>query len=136
MQTIRLLLIMLLGACAPIVPATTPPQLAHTPGALVIVTDTTFDAGDFVVEYPSTWRVVKSSIAAQEHIQAVFVAPDDSTVTITQVDDMSDTTNVDEQFITLDNDVIVQVLVQPVDEPDAQFSDIADRLIDSIRPGS
>ena len=41
------LLCVVMGACAPLVPATTPPQLAHTPGAFVVVTDKTFDAGMF-----------------------------------------------------------------------------------------
>lgn len=123
----------ILSACAPLVPATTPPQLEHTPGAFVVVTHETFDAGEFVVDYPSSWRVVKTSIAAAEHIQIVFVAPDESTITLTDVDDVNDTPDENEQFITLDNAVIVQALIDPTEDADAMFFEQADNLINSIR---
>lgn len=135
MQKILLFAVIILGACAPIVPATTPPQLEFTPGAFVTVTDETFDAGSFVVDYPSSWRVVKSSIAEAEYIQVVFVAPDESDITLTEVETASDSTNPDEQFITLDNDVVVHVLVKPSDDVDAHFTDLSEQLIASIRAG-
>jgi len=131
-QLIAYFCLLILAACAPLVPATTPPQLEHTPGAFVVVTDSIFDAGTFVVDYPSSWRVVKSSIAATETMQVVFVAPDESTITLTEVTSADDS-NPDEQFIPLSNDVVVQVLIQPSDDPDEQFTDIADHVVDSIR---
>ena len=114
-------------------PATTPPQLEHTPGAFVVVTDEIFDAGVFRVNYVPSWRIVKSSIAEADYIQVVFVAPDESTITILQVENAGEPTGDDEQFITLENDVVVQVIVDPSDEPDDSFEEAAQRLIDSIR---
>ena len=49
--------------CAPLVPATQPAQLRHTPGAFVMVDHESFDAGAFQVEYPQGWRIIKSSTA-------------------------------------------------------------------------
>ena len=113
---LRLILFaMLLGGCAPIVPATAPPQLEHTPGAFVAVTDNFFDAGLFRVDYPKSWRVVKTSIAAADHLQVVFAAPDSSAVTLTQADAAGDDTS-GERFVVLDNGVILQVRIQPADD--------------------
>ncbi len=58
-----LCLLLLVVGCGPLVPATQPPQLAHTPGAFVVVDAETFDAGVFRVAYPQGWRIVKSSTA-------------------------------------------------------------------------
>lgn len=124
----------LLSACVPIVPATTPPQLKHTPGAVVVVTDGTVDAGVFRVDYPQSWRVVKTSIAATPLMQVVFVAPDESTITVTQTESVSESIGDDEQFITLDNGTIIQVLVMPSDDVEDNFSALAEQLIASIRP--
>lgn len=76
----------LLLGCMPIVPATQPPQLAHTPGAYVVVDDTTstYDAGVFRVAYPQGWRIVKTSIASTPDMAVVFVSPDEqSTLRLT-----------------------------------------------------
>jgi hypothetical protein len=70
------LLLIALTACQPLVPATTPPQLEHTPGAFVSVTDDSYDAGVFRVRYPEGWRVVKTSIAGAP-MEVVFVSPDE-----------------------------------------------------------
>ena len=107
--------VMLLGGCAPIVPATAPPQLEHTPGAFVAVADNFFDAGRFRVDYPKSWRVVKTSIAAADHLQVVFAAPDSSAVTLTQADAAGDDTS-GERFVVLDNGVVLQVRIQPADD--------------------
>jgi hypothetical protein len=134
MSYLRLIIfVALLGACAPIVPAKTPPQLAHTPGAFVVVTDDTFDAGIFSVDYPQSWRVVKTSIASTPFIQVVFVTPDDSSITLTQTETTDNSSNADERFITLDNDVVIQVLMTPSDDADENFNDLAKQLISSIR---
>ncbi len=137
MSYLRIIFLSLvLGACAPIVPATTPPQLEHTPGAFVVVTDETFDAGTFRVDYPQSWRVVKTSIASTPLIQVVFVTPDESSITLTQLEAVSDTANDDERFITLENDVIIQVLIELSNDVEDTFVDDADQLINSIRPST
>ena len=68
---------LLMSACQPLVPATTPPQLQHTPGAFVSLTADSYDAGVFRVRYPEGWRVVKTNIAAAP-MAVVFVSPDDT----------------------------------------------------------
>lgn len=124
---------LLLNACGPIVPATAPPQLQHTPGAFVTVTETRFDAGLFQVDYPKSWRVVKTSIAADHRLQVVFAAPQGSAVTLTQTDVPSDD-DAPEQFIHLDNGIIIRAQIQPAADPDAAFATAAQKLIASIRP--
>ena len=134
MSYLRLIFLSLvLAGCAPIVPATTPPQLEHTPGAVVIVTENSFDAGVFQVDYPQSWRVVKTSIAASPLIQVVFVAPDKSAIILSQSESVGDSSGEDEQFITLDNGVIIQVLVTASDDADDNFDALAEHLISSIR---
>ena len=123
-----ILLIMLLSACAPVVPATAPPQLEHTPGAFVVVTDKLFDAGLFRVDYPKSWRAVKTSIAADDHLQVVFAAPDGSAVTLTQVDSAGD-----EPFVDLDNGIILQIQIQPAGSHAAAFVSDAEKLAATIR---
>ncbi len=68
--------IFLIAACTPLIPATTPPQLQHTPGAYVVIDERTLDAGIFQVTYPAGWHVVKNSIAAAP-LSFVLVSPDD-----------------------------------------------------------
>ena len=134
MSIIRYIVLCLsIGACAPIVPATTPPQLEHTPGAFVVVTNDTFDAGIFRVDYPQSWRVVKTSIASTEWIQVVFVSPDESSITLTQMETVSNSTSDNERFITLDDGTILQVLIAPSKDADDTFTQRADQLIASIR---
>lgn len=64
-------------ACTSLVPATTPPQLAYTAGAPVVVTDDMYDAGVFRVRYPQGWTVVKNSVAGAP-MSAVLVSPDET----------------------------------------------------------
>jgi hypothetical protein len=70
-------LTMLIAACVPQIPATTPPQLQHTPGAFVVVDEHVYDAGVFRVAYPAGWRIVKSSVASAP-MEVIFVSPDDA----------------------------------------------------------
>ena len=128
-----IILSLLIGACAPLVPATTPPQLQYTPGAFVVVTNETFDAGVFRVDYPQSWRVVKTSIASTAFLQVVFVAPDESSITLSQTKTVSNSTRDTERCITLDNGVIVQVVMKPANNADDTFNDLATQLIASIR---
>lgn len=132
MRTLIFIIVIFSTACAPLVPATTPPQLEHTPGAFVVVTDSTFDGGNFIVDYPASWRVVKSSIAEADTIQVVFVASDENTITLTEVVNAGNDSE-NEQFITLSNDVVIQVVIERADEPDAVFDTYATHLIESIR---
>lgn len=83
MRWLLLGLLLTLSACAPLVPAKTPPQLAHTPGAPVQISEQIYDAGTFQLRYPAGWRVVKLSEAGAP-MTAVFVStaenPDDALI--------------------------------------------------------
>lgn len=71
LSVISLLILCAVG-CLPIA---TPPQLTFTPGASFVVTDETFDAGVFRVNYPQGWRVITGQASAPP--SAIFAAPDD-----------------------------------------------------------
>ena len=124
-------LLLLLGACAPLIPATTPPQLQHTPGAFVSITATRFDAGLYRLDYPSAWRVVKSSTADTPLLQIVFVAPDQSSVTLTQIANIASAEH--EGVLTLDNGIVLAVHIQTAQDDALGFASQAEQLIASIR---
>jgi hypothetical protein len=65
-------LILLLAAC---IPARTPDNLRDTPGPAVVVTDRSYDAGTFTLQYPGGWRIVTGPAGAPTSV--VFVAPDE-----------------------------------------------------------
>ena len=67
-------LLLLLSAC---VPAQVPPQLAHTPGPPITITEDTITTDVFTVRYPRGWRVVKLSIAGAPPWLA-FISEDDT----------------------------------------------------------
>jgi hypothetical protein len=69
---------LVLVACTPLLPATTPPQLQHTPGVMVVVAQDTITVGELRVNVPPRWRIVKSSLAAAP-LAVVLVAPDEQT---------------------------------------------------------
>lgn len=77
MRSIRLsiaALLLLLAAC---VPAQVPPQLAHTPGPPITITEDTITTDVFTVRYPRGWRVVKLSVAGAPPWLA-FISEDDT----------------------------------------------------------
>ena len=119
-----------LAACAPLAPATAPPQISHTPGAAVIVTDRTFDAGDFRLEYPPTWSVVKASPATERNLRVVFVAPDGGSVWLSQIESLE--APADEHLI-LPNGVFLTLSIKAAEKPSARFAAQARQLIASIR---
>lgn len=121
------IVILCASACSPLAPAATPPQLRHTPGAFVTVSETRFDAGIFRLDYPSTWRVVKLSTAESNYLRVAFVAPDQSVVTLTQVEDA------DENLIRLENGIALIVGIDASGSPSNSFSTAAERLVNSIR---
>lgn len=74
---------MILSACQSIVPATSPPQLSHTPGASLTITDNHIDAGWFTLDFPDGWRVVTN--IAIEPLHFTLVSPDDEMFIIVEV---------------------------------------------------
>ena len=119
-----------LAACAPLVPATVPPQINNTPGAFVSVTDKTFDAGLFRLEFPRSWSVIITSQAYYGHIQVIFMAPDGGIVSLHQVESADSTAD---EYRILTNGVILRVAIEAAEQPSEQFSAQARRLISSIR---
>ncbi len=119
-----------LAACASLVPASPPPHIKNTPGAYIVVTDKTYDAGQFRLEYPRAWSVVKSSQATYHLQQAYFLAPDGGYVFLEQVDSMD--AAADEHRL-LPNGVILKLSIEAADPPSAQFAAQARQLISSIR---
>ncbi len=79
MRSFILLCMLLCAGCAPLIPATVPPQLSHTPGTFITIDDQFVGTTLWRIRYPDGWRVVKISIAA-EPVRFVFVSPDDQMV--------------------------------------------------------
>lgn len=75
------LFVLLVSGC---VPAITPPQLAHTPGAPVIVTANRYDAGAFSAVYPDGWRVITSPAGAAPSV--IFASPDNCALIVLGVE--------------------------------------------------
>ena len=119
-----------LAACASLVPASAPPHIKNTPGASVIVTDNTFDAGLFRLEYPRTWSIVKTSEAASPHLVIYFLAPAGGHVFLQQVEPADYSAD---EHMALPNGVILKLQVAAADPPSAAFAAQARRLIASIR---
>jgi hypothetical protein len=83
MRRFWLVFLLIMGACAPIVPATIPPQLDDTPEAVTFSIDgNRIYTSLFSVEYPPDWKVVKSNPASQP-LSIVLVSPEsDMTITL------------------------------------------------------
>ena len=62
-------------ACQSIVPASVPPQLSHTPGAPLVITENRIEAEWFSLAYPDGWRVVTN--IAEEPLRLILISPDD-----------------------------------------------------------
>lgn len=71
---------LLLAGCGSLVPAATPPHLAHTPGPPVMLTGSIYEAGAFSLRYPPDWRIVTG--AAASPAWAAFVSPDEKAVLV------------------------------------------------------
>ena len=126
-----LVVVLLLSACSSLVPATTPAQLQHTPGPFFTISETQFDAGLFRLRYPSTWRVVLLSPANAPLIRVVFVAPDQSTVGLTQVETQA--ASAAESLLQLADGVALRVEIQAAEGATESFALQAEKLISSIQ---
>lgn len=96
----------------------------------MVVTDKTFDGGNFRLEFPRSWSVVKTSQAYYPHLHVIFLAPDGGRVLLQGVDSTS--ADADEYRI-LPNGVILMLSIEPADPPSAAFMAQARQLISSIR---
>jgi hypothetical protein len=134
------LMVALLVGCAPLVPATVPPQLAHTPGPFVTIGPDQLITPDYHLSYPLGWRVVKLNTAAQppafvivspdDAVQiaiglqaAEAIAPSEGTISISITDEVR----------TLPSGPVHVRLVAPT-ERQAEAQAHLRRLLDSLRP--
>jgi len=132
------LLLLIFAACAPIVPATTPPQLQHTPGAPITISETRLDGGAFQVAYPAGWRVVKGNPAG-EPLRATFVSPDETMLIFISVDSQADFTPPDNhravstQLIDLPDGGSVAIAGSAAPESWARFETLFEKVAASLR---
>ncbi len=120
----------ILTACAPLAPASVPPQLSHTPGAYVAITEGHFNAGSFQFDYPSSWRLIKHGAASDEGMHLILKAPSGGEVSIRVVETESD---VDGEFIRLAKGVLLLATVSAADDSASDLAAMSDRIIRSIR---
>lgn len=72
-----LLILLTATTCTSLVPAKTPVQLDHTPGAFISIDEERIHAENFAFSYPQGWRVVKINPAI-EPLRFVLVSPDET----------------------------------------------------------
>ena len=141
MRFIRILVLLSIAACTPLIPATTPPQLEYMPGAFVTLDDDYFDAGIFRVDYPDGWRIVKTSVATAP-LEVVFASPDNGmTIRIIEGNTPHPESTVVPgqherwQWVELSDDVTLTVIgYAPVESKDV-FDSVFDSVIASIHSG-
>lgn len=127
--------LLLLTGC---VPARTPPQLEHTPGAYIALDGTRYDAAHFSVHYPDGWRVVKLNTAAEAD-RVVFAAPNElSTITVIDgalQDFQSDPAKkTDLRSITFDDGRLITIIGAAPEEQWEDFQRIFDQVVTTIVP--
>jgi hypothetical protein len=127
-----------LTACQSPIPATTPPQLQHTPGEFISLTADSYDAGVFRVRYPDGWRVVKTNIAAAP-MDVVFVSPDDAlTIRLSEAafdpPDTDDNTFIRFEQHTL-NGLTLYAYAEAPRSRRAELQLLFRRVLASVRPG-
>ena len=120
----------LITACAPLAPASAPPQLQHTPGIPVVVTENHVDAGIFRLDYPPSWRVAKLSPAAAERIELAIIAPDGGSVSLAQ---LTAPVTGGGRTKKLKNGVILHIAIKPAESPSVDFASRVEKLVTSIR---
>ena len=128
---VLLLVAGLLAACSSLVPATAPPQLQHTPGAYIIISNGHVKTSRYQLEYPKSWQLVKQSASDADNLQLDLIAPDGGRVTLLEVDSAGAAER--SGVIPLAEDSFVQVIVYPADESDAAFASQVEQLVSSIR---
>ena len=141
MRFLWIFVVLCITACTPLIPATTPPQLEHTPGAFITVDDDTFDAGIFRIDYPDGWRIVKTSVASAP-LEVVFASPDDSmTIRILSWSEPYLEVTVEPglherwERVELADDLTLTVIGEAPIETQAEFDTLFDRVITSVTTG-
>jgi hypothetical protein len=120
------------------IPADTPPQLAHTPGTPVVITQDRVEAAHFSAVYPPGWRVITSP--AELDSSLIFAAPDNCALIIlatTPINppDLADcpgeSISSEMQSIEMGTDTIYTALIVSA-ESQAAVTPIFNRVLESI----
>ena len=90
------------------VQATTPPQLAYTPGVPVVIANGHYESAAFSVRVPDGWRVITPAADAPPSV--IFVSPDDTALML-----ISSTPIGEPPRPNVENDVPLQTAVREVD---------------------
>lgn len=120
----------LLTACAPLAPATAPPQLSHTPGAYVAIANGHFNAGSFQFDYPASWRLITLGAASDHGLHIVLQAPSGGELSIRMVETESDA---DGEFIRLAKGGALLATAKAAGDSTADLAAKFDQIIRSIR---
>ncbi|MCS6835565.1 MAG: hypothetical protein NZ750_06060 [Anaerolineae bacterium] len=131
------LILALLVGCGPLVPATVPPQLSHTPGTFVTISADQISTDAYRLSYPLGWRVVKLNTAAQP--PAFVIASPDDAVQIAIGDQAAEALRPSEGTISLEAERVLptgRLSVRLIAPPERQAEAEAHlrRLLDSLRP--
>lgn len=124
------LIIGALAACSSLAPAADRPHLRQSPGAFVALHNGRFKADGFQFTYPQSWRVVKSSMAAESHLRITLVAPSGGTVTLLELPPAD---HFNGQILQLDNGIRLGILIEAADAPAPTFDSETAQIIASIR---
>lgn len=137
-----LVLVLLLAGCGSLVPAQVPPQLTHTPGPPVIVTDNEVRTVAFRAQYPRGWQVVTGPAFADPWM--IFLNPDQTALIVLALDpadtDVSppaagdDVCRLDDAIhLSESRQMVVAVLV--ADGTCEPYVPVYRRVVESLRPG-
>lgn len=127
------LTLIVVSACRPLVPATVPPQLSHTPGEFIRIDDDRVYTDDFSVAYPNGWRVIKISTAS-EPVRFVFASPDDTMlITVSAVPFSDDATPDASKYIRDDEQERVYFRGEAPLEQRTVFDDVYEGVLGTAR---
>jgi hypothetical protein len=141
--TAGLMLALLLAGCGSLVPARVPPQLTHTPGPPVIVTDHEVRTVAFRAQYPRGWQVITGPAFADPWV--IFLNPDQTALIVLALDPAdtavnppgagADVCRLDDTIHLAESQQII-VAVLAADGTCDPYVPVYRRMVDSLRPGT
>lgn len=123
-----------LTACQSLIPASTPPQLEHTPGAPVTITESRIEGEWFALDYPDNWRVITN--IAIEPLHLIMVSPDDSfLIHIEDARNGCEIEAIDSQLGQCigDEDAQLSIWGEQISELEADYDLIFEQVVNSVK---